>query len=96
MAGYDACHRTMRKADSLWCALIIDNIVRSSYFYICMQDAVGIWGGSEGNFGLKKNRTVFGAHPCPKISPKSQEIAYHVRSSEIMKQPLPKMEKIRE
>jgi hypothetical protein len=39
----------------------------------------------EGNFGFGKNRTVFGAHPCPKISAKSQEIAYHVRSSEVIK-----------
>jgi hypothetical protein len=23
------------------------------------------WGGSEGNFVFGKNRTVFGAHPCP-------------------------------
>jgi hypothetical protein len=33
---------------------------------------------------LGKYRTVFGAHPCPKISANSQEIAYHVRSSEVI------------
>jgi len=38
-------------------------------------------GGLKGNFGLGKNRTVYGAHPCPKISANSQEIAYHVRRS---------------
>jgi hypothetical protein len=40
-------------------------------------------GGLKGNFGLGKNRTVYGAHPCPKISANSQEIAYHVRRSDL-------------
>jgi hypothetical protein len=33
---------------------------------------------------LGKYRTVFGAHPCPKISANSQDISYHVRSSAVI------------
>ena len=46
--------------------------------------AVWVYWGPEGNFERKRKRTVFGAHPCPKKSAKPQEIAEHVRSSEVM------------